>query len=508
MSEAPGALERLFQEAQGLCSAGRPGEALALYRRALRLAPDHPQLLGALADAYRLLEAHDKAIATCEQALALAPDQHFARLTLARTLRQTGSLEAAEAAYRILAKALPGDLGVLNELLNLLRDQERHRDALATVAGVLEACPGDPQLHFARGYLHNDLMELEEAVLDYDRALALDPPASLRDRIRWNRGLARLLLGHLDEDAWEARELRSTLSGLPARTFPVPAWDGSPLEGRTLLLHGTGEGFGDTIMGLHYAGKIRQAGGRVLVESRSELLEVVRTCPDCDEAFALGGPLPPASCSAHLMSLPRLFRTRLETIPWPGPYLFVPPPGRIRHRDRLAALTAPEPGRLRVGLVHAGLTTQLPEAQARLDPALLSLLAPCADRVRFFCLQHPPCEPLPPELEATDLGGLLGDFSDTAWALSRLDLLVSVDTAVLHLAGAMGLPAAGLIGFIPDWRWLASGSRSPWYPSLRLYRQAGRRDWAPTLRTLAADLEAMLASGATPADLVKGLPRP
>ena len=488
MGDGQDVLQRLFSEAVEFCAQGQPARALPFFRQALRLVPDNPDLLGALADAYRLLEAHEDALETCMKALALRPDHRFARLTLARTLRDAARPGPAEEAFRAYGALEPGDLGALNELLDLLRDQGRQQEGLGLVEARLLAAPGNVLLHFARGFLQNDLMALEEAVADYDRALALAPPPILADRLRWNRGLARLLLGHLDDDAWDARELRRSLSGLPDRAFPVPAWDGSPLEGRTLLLHCTGEGLGDAIMGLHYAAPIRRAGGRVVVECRPELLEVVRTCPDVDAAFPTGTPLPPCACHAHLMSLPRLFRTRLDTIPWAGPYLSVP--AHVPHREGLAERTAAD-GRLRVGLVHAGLTTQRPEARARLDPALLAPLGALKDRVRFFSLQkhgEPGFDPLPDELEATDLGDLLGDFADTAWALERMDVLVSVDTSVLHLAGALGRPAAGLLAFIPDWRWLAEGSRSPWYPSLRLYRQEAGQDWTKAIQALVADL--------------------
>ena len=488
----PGALgwERLFEEGIALTDTGRPAKAVVVFQRILRQAPGHPEVLGALGDAYRKLGAHAPARQACEQALAHTPDHAFARLVLARTLYDAGDLNGAETAYWILAEQLPGNMDILNELVTILMVQDRYPETLALVRQRLREAPGNGHLHFVQGFIHHQLLALEEAVACYDRGLATHPPAAVRDRLRWNRGLARLLLGHLDEEAWAARELRGRMAGAVPRTFDQPEWDGGSLQGWTLLLHGTDEGLGDCIMGLHYATPARLRGARVVVEVQPELVELVRTCPGVDQVVGAGEPLPPFDCHAHLMSLPRLFQTRMDTIPWTGPYLSVPPPDRIRHREELERLTIRRQGCMNLGLVYAGITSETSVAQA-LNPALLARLGSLQGRVRFFSLQKhrvPPLEGLPASLEATDLGGLLADFSDTAYALSRMDLLVSVDTAMLHLAGAMGVPAAALLPFLADWRWLAEGNRSPWYPSLRLYRQRARHDWATVLEALVRDL--------------------
>jgi len=487
--------EKLFEEGVDLTHAGRPAMALVLFQRILRMAPDHPEVLAALGDAYLKLGAHGQAREACGQALAASPDNLFARLVLARTLHEAGDAAGAEADYRVLLARMPASMDILNELVTLLMVQDRSPEALETVGQRLREDPSNSHLHFVQGFIHQQRMELEAAIACYDLGLAGDPPEATRDRLRWNRGLARLLLGRMDAEAWDARELRRRMGGSPPRRFQQPAWDGASLEGRTVLLHGEGEGFGDTLMGLHYAAPLKALGARVLVEARPELLAVVRTCPAVDEAVAEGDPLPPHACHAHLMSLPRLLGTRMDTIPWAGPYLSVP--AAVPNREALGALTRRE-GRLNVGLVFAGITSEDPGTQASLEPALLGCLGGLTARVRFFSLQRhrePPLPPLPPELGATDLGGLLGDFADAAWALENMDLLISVDTSMLHLAGAMGLPAAGLLPFVPDWRWLAAGSRSAWYPSLRLYRQRVRRGWPEVLGALEGDLERLLREG-------------
>jgi Flp pilus assembly protein TadD len=502
MSEEVESLSVLFDQAVEYTEQGRPALAMPLFRKALTLSPDHPGVLGALGDAYRKLGSHAQALDSCQRALELDPERTFARLTLARTFQEMGESQRAEAAYRTFLEAVPGDLKAWYELAGILLAQDRFREAMAAVDRVLAGAPGEPYVRMIKGFIHYNLLELEEAVRWFDAAMDLETRPGNRDLIRWNRALANLLLGRMDGEAWAARELRTVISGGSPRVFESPLWDGSPLNGRTVLLHGTGEGIGDSIMGLHYARRIRDRGGRILLECRPELLDLFATCPWVAEVAPFGGPLSAHHCHIHLMSLPHAFGTRLDTIPWDGPYLSVP--GHVAHRDTLEDLTRPRDGKVSIGLVHAGVTCQK-SALNRLDPARLAPLATLGDRARFFSLQKrldPPPEPLPGVLEAVDLGDHLDTFSETAFALSRMDLLVSVDTSMVHLAGAMGRPAAAFIPHLPDWRWLAHGTRSPWYPSLRLYRQPPDRDWTGTVEALVRDLRASLEAGTFP----EGLP--
>jgi tetratricopeptide (TPR) repeat protein len=365
----------------------------------------------------------------------------------------------------------PHNPALLAALAQLLLDAGRALEAEPVLRELLEQDPARPGLRTALGNALKGAGRFQEAEAAYRAALELDPadvPA------RYNAALLALLQGRLEE-GWEGRELRWLAGGARPRTFAEPAWDGGPLEGRTLLLHGAQEGFGDAIMALRYAKLAR--GGRVVVECHPALAELFRTFPA--EIIPFGEPLPPFHCQALLMSLPRVFRTGLATIPWPGPYLRAPGP-------------VPDlGGGFKVGLVHAGNPDHPDDAARSIPPECLERLAALRPRCRFFSLQKtrdPALAPLPASLGAVDLGEAMDDFAATANLLAALDLIVSVDTAVVHLAGAMGRPGHLLLPFEPDWRWLLDRDDSPWYPTLRLHRQTVPGDWDGVLQALTEEL--------------------
>ena len=228
-------------------------------------------------------------------------------------------------------------------------------------------------------------------------------------------------------------------------------------------------------MALRYAFEAKARGARVLVEAHPSLCTLFRTCPAVDEVVAHPDALPPFHCQALLMSLPRILGTELATIPWPGPYLHAPGP------------PPPLPGTFRIGLVYAGNPAHPGDASRSLPPDLLEGLASLRPRCTFFSLQQhrtPALPSLPACLGAEDLGGHLPDFAATAGFLASLHALITVDTAVAHLAGAMGLPVQLLLPFEPDWRWLLDRKDSPWYPSFQLFRQPEPGDWATPLGSL------------------------
>lgn len=372
-------------------------------------------------------------------------------------------------ACRVALSRNPGDAAAKAVLAQLLLDAGRAGEAEPLLRDLLALDPSRPGLRTALGNAHKRMGRLDEAEASYRIALEADPGDIAA---RYNLAILCLLQGRLGE-GWEGRELRWRAAGVAPRAFCEPEWDGSPLRGRTLLLHGAQEGFGDAIMALRFAAQAK--GGRVLVECHPHLAELFRTCPLVDGVIPLGEPLPPFDVQALLMSLPRILRVEKDTIPWPGPYLRAP-----------GAPEALGPG-FKVGLVHAGSPAHPDDAARSIPPdrfeVFSSLLPDCA----FFSLQKAgaPLPPLPAELRARDLGRALPDFAATARILASLDLLVSVDTSVAHLAGAMGLPVLLLLPFEPDWRWMLEGDTTPWYPSIRLFRQPRPEDWDPALKAAA-----------------------
>jgi len=315
-------------------------------------------------------------------------------------------------------------------------------------------------------------------VLERELALFSGPARDFEE------GHLRLMFGEF-EPGWALNEARVRVPGLiaPVRQFSEPAWGGEPFPGRTLLLHYE-QGFGDTIMFLRYAPMVKALGGRVLLSVQPELVDLAATCPGVDQVFPHPDPVPRFDLQVSLMSLPAVFRTGFGSIPAEIPYLDVPE--RVPNRRALAEVLAASAGRLRVGLAWAGNRIHKRDAERSLDPALLAPLADLPGVAwHSFQLGEPQAVPLP---GVAHLGPLLSNFSDSAYALSGMDLVIAVDTALVHLAGALGVPTLVLLPFAPDFRWLLDREDSPWYPTLRLYRQAVPGVWGPVLAQVARDL--------------------
>jgi hypothetical protein len=257
------------------------------------------------------------------------------------------------------------------------------------------------------------------------------------------------------------------------RDFPQPAWDGSPFPGRTLLVWAE-QGLGDTLQFARYLARVKALGGRVLFQTYAGLLGLLQNVAGPDQVLSEHDELPPFDLHAPLLDLPARFHSGLDDLPPPAP--LAPPPGHVPPPALLAALAVP--GR-KAGLVWAGSAHHRDDARRSLDPALL---APLADLpgLTWMSLQVGAAT-RPPLPGLVDLGVHFRDFSDTAAALQRLDLVVTVDTAVAHLAGSMGVPTHLLLPFFPDWRWLMEGGTTPWYPSVRLHRQPATGAWPAVL---------------------------
>jgi hypothetical protein len=364
---------------------------------------------------------------------------------------------------RALALTRRGDLAgaraVLEQALARAPDSRALQGMLKDLAVLASDWPR------IRQAWERDLLEYPEPQREYTRAHVM------------------LLFGEL-QAGWQAYEARMRIPGLipPVRAFTQPLWDGAPFPGRTLLLHWE-QGFGDTLMFLRYAPRVKALGGRVLLAAQRELADLAATCRGVDQVIAHGDELPPFDLQLPLLSLPRVFGTGLDAIPAEVPYLDVPE--QVPHRAALAGLLAASRGKVRIGVVWAGRPTHINDRQRSLPAAALAPLGSLSG-VAWHSFQLGP-EPAPlPGIVA--LGPLLGSFSDTAYALSGMDLVVSADTAVAHLAGALAIPTLLLLPFQPDFRWLLERADSPWYPTLRLYRQPQPGDWATVIRHVLADL--------------------
>jgi hypothetical protein len=239
-----------------------------------------------------------------------------------------------------------------------------------------------------------------------------------------------------------------------------------------------------------YIPRVKALGGRVILETQLPLLDVARTCKGVDEAFPQGASLPPFDLHASLLSLPWLLRTELHSIPAEIPYLDVPQ--QVPHKQAIAELLAlaETHRKLRIGLVWAGNPDHKRDAERSIPAKALAPLA-ILPGVAWFSFQFDPRDS-PPLPNLVPLSSMLGNFSDTAYALSGMDLVISVDTALAHLSGALGIPTLLLLAYQPDFRWLLGRDDSPWYPTMRLYRQPTFGDWGSVVQKLVADLNGNL----------------
>jgi hypothetical protein len=287
-----------------------------------------------------------------------------------------------------------------------------------------------------------------------------------------------LILGQMPE-GWDHYEARIGIPGEAGGTFPFiqPRWNGERFEGKTLLLTWE-QGYGDTVQFSRYARLVKARGGRVILLAQPVLADVLATGAGVDEVVLPGGHPPHFDFHAPLPSLPAIFRTTLETIPAETPYLSVP--AHVPNRESITAALAPSAGKMRIGCAWVGNPVHTRNHERSIPPSIFSELAKIQG-VDWFAFQHGMGSEVPfPGV--TPLSPLLSTFSDTAHSLSRLDLIITVDTSLAHLAGAMGIPVWLLVTHAPDWRWMLDRPDSPWYPTMRIFRQPRPGDWEAVLR--------------------------
>jgi tetratricopeptide (TPR) repeat protein len=471
----PKAIELHNNLGMALQDVGRLDEAIGCYRKALSLQPDVVESLDNLAGALRERGELDAAQTYYERALGLRPDHVESHIGLGIVLRDRGRLEEAVAHYRQALSLSPDHADAHNNLGVALADLGRLEEALTHNKRALALQPDQAETHYNLGGTLQRQGRYAEALACYGRALSLNPDYA---RAHFNRSLALLVTGDLEE-GWREYEWRFGLN-VRDRKFEQPQWSGESLAGATILVHAE-QGFGDTLQFLRYVPAVVERGGRVVLEVPLQLLRLAGTVAGASQVVGAGNPLPAFACHCPLLSLPRVLRTTLATIPSAAPYLSVPTEVSAAWSERIAA-----PG-LRVGLVWAG------RAVGAIDLRLLQPLWEVAG-ISWFSLQVGD--------EAGDLSSLDGvkiadlspwltDFAETAAAVYHLDLVISVDTSVAHLAGALARPTWIMLRHPPEWRWLLERKDSPWYPTARLFRQTNEGDWQGVVHEVAAALAQM-----------------
>jgi tetratricopeptide (TPR) repeat protein len=472
-----------------LAQAGRPQEAVGALEGALRLKPDYPEACYNLGNVLRELGRRDEAIERFRQALQQRPTYAEALNNLGLALTEAGRPGEAAVLLRQAARLRPQMKEAHNNLGLAMADLGRFAGAEGCYERALALDSGYAEAHVNLGSCFKERGRTEEAIACYDQALRLDPKSA---SARYNQALALLQQGDY-ERGWAEYEWRWKRPQTPPRPFKQPRWDGSPLEGRTILLW-CEQGLGDTLQFVRYAALVKARAGTVVLECPPRLVPLLSTCTGADRLVSEGEPLPGFDVQAPLLSLPGLLGTTLETVPMEGPYLHAEPQRVERWRERLESVEG-----LRVGIVWQG----NPKFQwDRWRSVPLEEFAPLAEveGVRLVSLQRRDSAEQVRREQASfpvvDLGGELdveGAFLDTAAVMRCLDLVVTADTAAAHLAGALGVPVWVALARMADWRWGRKGEGTPWYPTMRLFRQGRLGRWGAVIRRLAERLHGLAA---------------
>jgi tetratricopeptide (TPR) repeat protein len=497
---------------------GRLDDAIAAYQRAIELRDGYPEAWANLGSARKSKGDIEGAIAAYRKAVGLRPDFADAFFNLGNALKEIGRVDEAIAAFQKALRLKPGNAEALNNLGNALTDREQLDEAIEAFGQAIAIKPdfaefynnlgnalrakGEtdravsayekaitlrPELadgHYNLGGAMKDRAEMDAAIAKYRKAIELEPAYV---RAHYNLALALLTVGNFRE-GWEQYEWRWKLSEFPfrGRDFGRPLWNGENIEGKTILLHAE-QGLGDAIQFVRYLPMVAERGAKIILQCHAELHRVFRGIAGGIPMVAFGEDPGEFDLQCPLLSLPRAFGTEVGTIPGSVPYLSAEAELVEQWRRRLGE----NDGKLKVGLVWAGNPKYRTDRTRSLRLADLAPLA-AIERIKFYSLQKglaaEQTKNPPSAMELIDLGPDLKDFADTAAAISALDLVISADTSVPHLAGALGKPVWTMLQFVPDFRWMLGRADSPWYPTMRLFRQQRSGDWGGVVARVAEAL--------------------
>lgn len=449
--------DKLYQRALSLHHMGKLQEAESLYKTLLSFFPNQTEVLTPLGTLLLQQGRPEEGIKRLRESLAILPHQPAALYNLGIELQKQSRLE----------------------------------EALACYDRAIAMNPDDVEMYINRGNTLKDLKRYSEASASYGHAIAIQPDAA---SAHWNNALVRIVTGEYEE-GWQQYEWgwKCGERGTP-RNFTQPKWlSEQPIAGKTLLIHAE-QGLGDFIQFCRYAPLAESMGAKVILEVPAPLVSLLSTLKGNFTIIEKGKPLPDFDMYCPVMSLPLAFKTTVETIPATVPYLHVNPDIQLEWQNRLGAKIKP-----RVGLVWSGSTTHKNDSKRSIA---FSALAPILQLpIEFHSLQK---EIRPEDSKILSNYGQIhlhqdeiNNFSDTAALVQEMDLVISVDTSVAHLAGALGQCAWILLPYSPDYRWMLDRDDSPWYPNTRLFRQTAIGDWKSVIPKIAEELERLCHNNVT-----------
>jgi Flp pilus assembly protein TadD len=476
----------LWGKGRALFRLKQPAQAVPLLEQAAEIKPEIPEYRFDLALTYLAARRPADAVVSLRMAIKLQPNWVEAWSSLGYALDQSSQPEEAESVLRHALTLKPDHPEVLNHLgIVLMKQRGRIDEAIKHYLHAIAIRPGFGDALNNLAFALKMQNKLDESLRVYQQALASDPKYS---KVKFNLSLVQLLKGELNRDTWLRYEYRwVVIEENPHRGFTQPIWRGDvPLKGKTILLHAE-QGLGDTLQFVRYAPFIAAQGATVHLEVQPTLKGLLTGFPGTTSVIGRGEPLPPFDLQCPLLSLPLAMDTTLRNIPALTPYVHAPA-DRIQKWSECIPASADQP---RIGVVWRGNPKHKNDANRSVGfetfrrlfdqevCKFISLQLGLNDTEAATFADHPACR-VP--------AGKIGDFTDTAAIVAQLDLVITVDTSVAHLAGAMGKPTWVLLPFDPDWRWLMQRTDSPWYPNVRLFRQPKIGDWDSVIAEVGVQL--------------------
>jgi len=465
-------------------------EAAASYSQAIKLNPDYAEAHSNLGAVLQELGKLDEAASRFSKAIELKPEYAEAHSNLGMVLQEQGKLDEAAKSFHLATELNPDHAEVHNNLGTFLQEQGKLDEAIEIYKKAISLKPDHVKAHNNLGAVLQEQGKYDEAMEYYKRAISLKPDYA---EAHMNRSFVLMLTGNLEE-GWPEYEWRLHTKDRISRTFQQPGWDGTPLNGRSILVHAE-QGMGDTIQFVRYLPMIQAKGGHVILECQNSLFrllknnagvyDVIEKTPDSKSHNHIDVHIP-------LLSLPGIFGTKLDTIPSVVPYITADPglvkqwSTRLSHNDDF-----------KIGIVWAGSPHHKNDRNRSCKLEDFAQLAEIPG-LSFYSVQKGPASAEvndPPKgMNIINLADELNDFTDTAAIIASLDLVISIDTSVAHLAGAIGKPVWNLLPFAPDWRWFLNRDDSPWYPGMRLFRQTKPNDWRSVFQQAKKELNNKLST--------------
>lgn len=450
--------DQLFQRAAALQRQGKIDLAIVAYRKILQMAPNHAGVWGNLGVA----------------------------------LRTKGDFQAAVVAYKRALEIVPGDPGITGNLGNALKDMDRLEEALEAHEAAAAAQPDDFNIRYNYGIALREAALYERSLVELEAAIALKPGAA---HPQWDRAIALLHLGWFAE-GWDAYETRWSTGDLPQRPAEVPRWRGERFEGKKLLIFAE-QGFGDSILTSRFIPLVKaRAGegagaGQVILECKTPLQDLFSDIEGIDRMVEPGEAAGEYDLEVPIMSLPGIFEASDTRLP-PPPRLHIPD-----YAHQKAQLLLRRNGRFKVGIVWSGSVTFKGNRKRAVG---VERFLPFAEvpGVELYSLQKGPrsedLEIASAGAVVTAIGEQLDSFAETAAVIEALDLVIMTDSSVAHLAGSLGSPIWNLLNKATYWLYRGDGETTPWYPSMKLYRQRTAGDWDPEFSRVRADLSLAVAA--------------